>query len=48
MNLLQAAESIIRSRMDEYGYIMNSCLHDQKTENFERMERNVWQLHRMG
>ena len=32
MNLLQAAESIIRSRMDEYGFIMNSCLHDQKTE----------------
>ena len=35
MNLLQAAESIIRSRMDEYGFIMNSCLHDQKTENLD-------------
>ena len=35
MNLLQAAESIIRSRMDEYGFIMNSCLHDQKSENLD-------------
>ena len=37
MNLLQAAESIIRSRMDEYGFIMNSCLHDQKTENLDNI-----------
>ena len=35
MNLLQAAESMIRSKMDEYGFIMNSCLHDQKTENLD-------------
>ena len=21
--------------MDEYGFIMNSCLHDQKTENLD-------------
>ena len=36
MNLLQAAESIIRSRMDKYGFVMNSCLHDQKTENLDK------------
>ena len=36
MNLLQAAESIIRSKMDKHGFIMNSCLHDQKTENLNK------------
>jgi hypothetical protein len=36
MNLLQAAESMVRAKMDEQGFIMNSCLHDQKTENLDR------------
>ena len=41
MNLLQAAESIIRSRMDEHGFIMNSCLHDQKTENLDKFLQSL-------
>jgi hypothetical protein len=36
MNLLQAAESMVRAKMDEQGFIMNSCLHDQKTDNLDR------------
>lgn len=36
MNLLQAAESIVRANMDEQGFVMNSCLHDQKTENLAK------------
>ena len=41
MNLLQAAESIIRSRMEEHGFIMNSCLHDQKTENLDKFLQSL-------
>jgi len=36
MNLLQAAESSVRAKMDEHGFMMNSCLHDQKTENLTK------------
>ena len=36
MNLLYAAESIIKSRIDENGFIMNTCIHDQTSENLDK------------
>ena len=36
MNLLYAAESIIKSRIDKYGFTMNTCIHDQSSENLDK------------
>ena len=33
MNLIYAAESIVKAKIDERGFIMNSCIHDQSSEN---------------
>jgi len=36
MNLLYAAESIVKARIDEHGFIMNTCIHDQASENLDK------------
>lgn len=36
MNLINAAESIVKSRADEYAFIMNSCVQDQTAENLDK------------
>ena len=36
MNLLYAAESIIKAKIDEHGFIMNTCIHDQSSENLDK------------
>lgn len=36
MNLIYAAESIVKSRIDEYGFVMNTCVHDQASENLDK------------
>jgi uncharacterized Fe-S cluster-containing protein len=39
MNLLYAAESIVKAKIDEHGFIMNTCIHDQASENLEKFLR---------
>jgi len=36
MNLIYAAESIVKSKIDEHGFIMNTCIHDQSSENLDK------------
>tara|TARA_R110002020_G_scaffold181738_1_gene377003 strand:- start:312 stop:548 length:237 start_codon:yes stop_codon:yes gene_type:complete len=36
MNLLYAAESIVKAKIDEHGFIMNTCIHDQASENLDK------------
>ena len=36
MNLLYAAESIVKAKIDEHGFIMNTCIHDQSSENLDK------------
>lgn len=36
MNLIHAAESMIKSRADEYAFIMNTCVQDQTAENLDK------------
>ena len=36
MNLLYAAESIVKAKIDEHGFIMNTCIHDQASENLHK------------
>jgi len=36
MNLINAAESIIKSRADEHAFVMNSCVQDQTAENLDK------------
>ena len=36
MNLIYAAESIVKARIDEHGFIMNTCIHDQSSENLDK------------
>ena len=33
---LDAAESIVKARIDEHGFIMNTCIHDQASENLDK------------
>jgi hypothetical protein len=39
MNLLYAAESIVKAKIDEHGFIMNTCIHDQASENLDKFLR---------
>lgn len=39
MNLLYAAESIVKAKIDEHGFIMNTCIHDQASENLDKFIR---------
>ena len=41
MNLLYAAESIVKSRIDEHGFIMNTCVHDQSSENLDKFLKSL-------
>lgn len=36
MNLLYAAESIVKAKIDEHGFVMNTCIHDQASENLDK------------
>ena len=36
MNLIYAAESIVKARIDEHGFIMNTCIHDRASENLDK------------
>lgn len=36
MNLLYAAESIVKAKIDKYGFTMNTCIHDQSSENLDK------------
>jgi len=33
MNIIKAAESVIKGRMDEYAFEINSCIQDQSHKN---------------
>ena len=41
MNLLYAAESIVKSRIDEHGFIMNTCVHDRSSENLDKFLKSL-------
>tara|TARA_A100001391_G_C4818090_1_gene210490 strand:+ start:200 stop:430 length:231 start_codon:yes stop_codon:yes gene_type:complete len=32
MNIIKAAESVLKGQMDKYAFEINSCIHDQSTE----------------
>lgn len=36
MNLVNAAESMVKAKADEYAFIMNTCVQDQKSENLDK------------
>ena len=36
MNLIYAAESMVKARIDEHGFTMNTCIHDQSSENLDK------------
>ena len=36
MNLLYAAESIVKAKIDKHGFVMNTCVHDQASENLDK------------
>ena len=36
MNLINAAESMIKSKADEYAFIMNTCVQNQTAENLDK------------
>jgi len=36
MNLINAAESMVKSKADEYAFIMNTCVQDQTAENLDK------------
>jgi len=41
MNLIYAAESIVKSKIDEHGFIMNTCVHDQSSENLDKFLKSL-------
>ena len=41
MNLLYAAESIVKAKIDEHGFIMNTCIHDQSSENLDKFLKSL-------
>jgi hypothetical protein len=36
MNLINAAESIVKAKADKNAFIMNSCVHDQTSQNLDK------------
>ena len=36
MNLLYAAESIVKAKIDKHGFVMNTCVHDQASANLDK------------
>ena len=36
MNLINAAESMIKAKADEHAFIMNTCVQDETSENLDR------------
>ena len=36
MNLINAAESIVKAKADEFAFVMNTCVQDQQSENLEK------------
>ena len=41
MNLIHAAESMIKSRADEYAFIMNTCVQDQTSDNLDKFLKTL-------
>ena len=41
MNLINAAESIVKAKADEFAFVMNTCVQDQQSENLEKFLNRV-------